>query len=92
MYELDEAKWLKENKVSEGTLVRVTRSAVYDEDGWGNAWVASMDAYIGKEFPVGPMDSETGKYAPGVGVPLVDENDDNPIFHYLFPYFVLEVV
>lgn len=93
MYERDEAKWLKENNVAEGTIVRVTRKAKTNEDGWDNAWVASMDAYIGKESPVGSMDSETGKYSPGVGVPLVDERmGDDPIFHYLFPYFVLEVV
>ncbi len=91
MYTNREQEWVRLNNVKEGTVVRVTRKAVDNEAGWDNSWTRGMDKYVGKEFPVGCMDEEVSNYVPDVGIPLVDEDDDI-MFDYQFPYFVLEVV
>ena len=91
MYVNEEQEWIQLNNVEEGTIVCVTRKAADDEAGWDNCWTCGMDKYVGKEFPVGCMDEEVSNYTPYVGIPLVDEDDDI-VFDYQFPYFVLEVV
>lgn len=91
MYKYAESDWIVKNKIEEGTLVRVTREAVDYEDGWENTWVYGMGKYVGREFEVDSMDEGKSNYIPGYGIPLRDDDDD-VVFTFQFPYFVLEVV
>lgn len=91
MYTDREEDWIRENEIEEGTVLRVARRGVDYEDGWENTWVTAMDKYVGKEFEVDSMDEEDSNYMPGYGIPLRDDDDD-VVFTYQFPYFVLEVV
>lgn len=77
VYENLQEKWVKENNITKGTKVRVSRSAWADERGWRNNWALPMNHSLGKEMTVAGFHGS-------LGVELEDGYD--------YPYYVLEVV
>lgn len=73
-------KWIKENDLKVGDLVRVTREAEDYEDGWKVIWAIAMSNLVGSVLKVKKIDEECG-------IVLSTENKD-----WFFPYFVLEKV
>lgn len=73
-------KWIKENDLEVGDLVRVTREAEDNEGGWDCYWAPRMTALVGSVLKVKKIDEESGIVIP-------TENGD-----LFFPYFVLEKV
>lgn len=61
-----------------GDMVKITRKAKSNEDGWDNNWDKGMDKYIGKEFVIS---FDAHKH----GFRLLNES-------YCYPYFILELV
>lgn len=79
-YAKRQEKWIKENDLKIGDLVRVTREAEDDEDGWGISWAKGMSTFVGNLANVKNIDEP-------FGILLSNGN-----VSYFFPYFVLEKV
>lgn len=77
-------KWIKENNLKVGDLVRVTRKADSHEDGWANLWAQDMDEAVGRVGTVSHISANLAELGIGVDAPGVGE--------FMYPYFVLEKV
>lgn len=77
-------KWIKENNLKVGDLVRVTRKADSHEDGWTNLWAQDMDKAVGEVGTVSHIPSDFRECS--------IEVDVLGIGLFLYPYFVLEKV
>ena len=78
-YEERQKQWLKHHGLSYTSMVKVTRKAKDDEDGWKGYW-SDKDFLVGNVYPIGFMSEITGISLHGGG----NAND--------VPYFVLEPV
>ena len=77
-------KWIKENNLKVGDLVRVTRKADSHEDGWTNLWAQDMDEAVGEVGTVSHIPSDFRECS--------IEVDVLGIGLFFYPYFVLEKV
>lgn len=73
-----QAQWIEENKIHQGSLVRVLRKAESRENGWGDVWVPEMDSAVGHVAKVVYLN----KYS----ICLQGKGRFN------FPYFILEPI
>ena len=78
-YEERQKQWLEHHGLSYKSMVKVTRKAKDDEDGWKGYW-SDKDFLVGNVYPIGFMSEITGISLHGGG----NAND--------VPYFVLEPV
>jgi len=79
-YEDRQERWVKENCVEEGTILRVCFKVPSKELGFSKDWTPAMDAFVGKELPL-----ETD--GTGYGLPLTFDRKT-----FWFPYYCLNVV
>lgn len=75
----NERNWIEENNVQPGDYVRITRSAINNENGWRNAWNSLMNGYVGEIHTISGISSTSN----GSGI---------HINGFGFPYFVLEKI
>lgn len=61
-----------------GDKVKVVRTALSKENGWGNAWVTDMDESVNKEFTIRKISED--------GIRFVEDD------YFAYPYFILEKV
>lgn len=76
VYEHNQAQWIADNGIKEGTFVKVLRKAGQDEEDWGDAWIPDMDNYIGSVYKITEICPD--------GIELGSD--------YIFPYSVLEKI
>lgn len=77
-YVQNQARWVVDNNVEVGTIVKIMRSARSGEGGWDNDWwLGEMDDTVGDEGKVTAIYSRSG-------IELEDE--------WCYPFFILEVV
>lgn len=76
-----QTKWIKENNVKIGSIVKVLRKTINEEDKfWDNFWIdEGMVAMINYNYEIIDICEQ--------GILLYDNGYD-----YYFPYFVLEVI
>lgn len=51
VYEHNQAQWIADNGIKEGTFVKVLRKAGQDEEDW-DAWISDMDNYVGSFYEI----------------------------------------
>lgn len=51
-YKERQARWLKENKVVLGDIVRVCFAVPSNFSGWPRTWIKEMNSYIGNFYPI----------------------------------------
>ena len=79
-YRICQERWVRSNKISVGSKVRVLRAAEDYEDGWSEEWVPSMDEAVGKILTVRCINEDNR------GIELAAAAYEN----FTYPYYVLE--